>query len=70
MSAAPIYLDYHAAAPVDPLAFEAMRPYFTERFGDPGQTLHAHGWTADEAMSRFAGSPFLLRSSAHSMPTL
>ncbi|MEM8598607.1 MAG: cysteine desulfurase family protein [Bacteroidota bacterium] len=60
MSAAPIYLDYHAAAPVDPLAFEAMRPYFTERFGDPGQTLHAHGWTADEAIDVARGQLGLL----------
>ena len=60
MSAAPIYLDYHAAAPVAPLAFEAMRPYFTERFGDPGQTLHAHGWTADAAIDVARGQLGLL----------
>ncbi|MEM8559924.1 MAG: cysteine desulfurase family protein [Bacteroidota bacterium] len=57
---APIYLDYHAAAPVDPAVFEAMRPYFTERFGDPGQTLHAHGWTADEAIDVARGQLGLL----------
>ena len=30
-----IYLDHAAATPVDPLVFEAMRPYFSENFFNP-----------------------------------
>ena len=30
-----IYLDHAAATPVDPVVFEAMRPYFSERFFNP-----------------------------------
>jgi cysteine desulfurase len=31
----PIYLDYAAATPMEPLVLEAMRPYFDERFYNP-----------------------------------
>ncbi len=44
-----IYLDHIAATPLRPEAFEAMRPFLTETFGNP-QSLHAWGRRAQEAV--------------------
>lgn len=44
-----IYLDHIAATPLRPEAFEAMRPFLTESFGNP-QSLHAWGRRAQEAV--------------------
>ncbi len=47
----PIYLDYNATTPVDPLVVDAMLPFFSEHFGNPSSE-HAFGWAADEAVSQ------------------
>jgi cysteine desulfurase len=44
-----IYLDYNATAPLRPEAFEAMRPWLTERAGNPA-SAHAAGRQARRAL--------------------
>ncbi|MBM4312384.1 MAG: cysteine desulfurase [Deltaproteobacteria bacterium] len=44
-----IYLDYQSSKPVDPRVVDAMRPWFTERFGNPS-SLHLEGDEATEAL--------------------
>ena len=46
-----IYLDHAATTPLDPRVLEAMLPYLTYEFGNPG-SLHAYGRTAKEAVDR------------------
>lgn len=48
--AKPIYLDHHATTPVDADVLQAMLPYFSEHFGNPGSGSHQFGWKAQNAV--------------------
>lgn len=49
MSTRRIYLDCGAGVPVDPRVLEAMKPYFTEAFGNPS-SVHSLGQEAKKAV--------------------
>lgn len=47
----PIYLDYNATTPVDPLVADAIEPYLHQHFGNPSST-HVYGRNAHQAVER------------------
>lgn len=47
----PIYLDYNATTPLDPVVVEAMRPYLEEYFGNPS-SMHWYGVQAKLAVEK------------------
>ena len=49
-----IYLDCNASTPIAPEAVEAMRPFFTDHYGNPS-SLHWAGAPAKEAVERARG---------------
>jgi cysteine desulfurase len=47
----PIYLDYNATTPVDPMVADAIEPYLRQHFGNPSST-HVYGRNAHQAVER------------------
>lgn len=45
----PIYLDYNATTPIDPLVITTLTPFLTTNFGNPS-SAHAYGRTTREAI--------------------
>ncbi len=43
-----VYMDYAATTPVDPRVVDAMRPHFTENYGNPS-SIHFFGQRAERA---------------------
>ena len=47
-----VYLDNNSTTPVDPVVFEAMRPFFTECCGNPSNQHHSAGSRAARAVEK------------------
>jgi cysteine desulfurase len=49
-----VYLDYAATTPVDPQVFEAMKPYFSDMYGNPS-SVHSCGQEVRDAIELARG---------------
>ena len=50
-----VYMDHGAGRPVDPRVLDAMKPYYTESFGNPA-SFHSEGFKALEALKEARSS--------------
>ena len=50
MTDMPVYLDYQATTPIDPVVREAMMPFLVDLFGNPHSNDHSFGWEASRAV--------------------
>lgn len=50
----PIYLDYMATTPVDPIVADEMMCFLTQEgiFGNPASETHSYGWNAKEVINK------------------
>ena len=48
----PIYMDNASTTRTDPRVVEAMLPYFTEIYGNPGSRNHAFGWASEVGVDK------------------
>jgi cysteine desulfurase len=46
-----VYLDYAATTPVDPQVFNKMKPYFSDKYGNPS-SLHSEGQEGKQAIEK------------------
>lgn len=61
-----IYLDYNATTPVDSRVLEAMLPYFSQIYGNPGNGYHRQGRLAEKAIqSAREQVAYLLQAQPH-----
>ncbi|RJO66229.1 MAG: cysteine desulfurase [Myxococcales bacterium] len=52
MSDEKIFMDHVSTTPCDPRVVEAMRPYFSERYGNPSSQIHEQGVLASKAIDQ------------------
>ena len=46
----PVYMDHAATTPCDARVVDAMLPYFTEFYGNPGSRNHKFGWDSENGI--------------------